>query len=469
MKIAYLLHWNEGPRSGVFKKIVDQISEWSRLGHRIALFLFTSGTGEDWNRALGGVEVNVQRYGGGISRLMDFGRLAGQVREWNPDVIYHRYDLYYFGLPRLLRTIPSVLEINSNDLTEMRMERNRLRYHYHRLTRARVLKAAAGTVFVSRELSEEPAFSRYTGHHVVIGNGINLDEFLVRRNLGPSLTLAEIQSAQEREDEASLLQSTCHPEVDSVEQHILLSTAPATSSPAYSSFNLSDPDAGDNAVSFTAPSETAVATLAKLQPDGSLSRAVLQEMGRELPPAALDQQPATARLVFIGSSGQPWHGIDAIAELAKLRPGWEFDIIGLHAAELQGPVPANLKFHGPMSREEYQPLLDQADVAIGTMALYRKQMNEASPLKVREYLANGLPVITAYAETDFPRPVPFILQLPGKSGNMVSGLGEIDAFVRQWRGTRVPRKEIAHLDTRVKESERLKYMKLIMREKGERP
>jgi hypothetical protein len=43
-------------------------------------------------------------------------------------------------------------------------------------------------------------------------------------------------------------------------------------------------------------------------------------------------------------------------------------------------------------------------------------MSEASPLKSREYLALGLPVIGAYEDTDIPPDDPVYLQLPNRPG-----------------------------------------------------
>ncbi|MOA45721.1 hypothetical protein D3C78_1681500 [compost metagenome] len=109
--------------------------------------------------------------------------------------------------------------------------------------------------------------------------------------------------------------------------------------------------------------------------------------------------------------------------------------------------------------------MQQADVAIGSLALYRKKMGEASPLKVREYLAYGLPVINGYLDTDFPEEVHFILQIPNEPKNTIKASEAIEKFVQSWRGRRVDRSQIEHLDTVVKEAERLRYMKRIT-EKG---
>ncbi|WP_138494502.1 glycosyltransferase [Paenibacillus pinistramenti] len=463
MKIAYLIHWNEGAESGVLKKVMHQLAEWQRQGHQPALFLFTCKPDGDW-RALCAerdIPLTVQAYKGTPGRMADFGLLAKQVRRWRPDVLYHRFDLYYLSLPALLRAFPSVLEINTNDMAELRMEQG-FRYYYHSITRGKVLAAAAGHVYVSRELAESGHFRSFAKPSVVIGNGIRLEEY----PLGAALPAGS-------------------------------GAAPA-----------GQEEAG--------------------QPGAA-------------PPGPVKSQSRPPRLVFIGSAGQPWHGLDHIAELAVLKPDWRFDLIGVEAAELAallaragrpdaagavtaagnaaaagrtaaagpastaapaagaaapagpaakgrqaavsaararaaghpaqgGELPPNLFFHGKLTRSGYQTLLDQADAAIGTLALYRKDMKEASPLKVREYLANGLPVIIGYEETDFPEEVPFLLRLPAERNNICPHLQEITRFVEAWQGRRIAAGEAARLDTGRKEAERLRFMAEIaarkIRERG---
>ncbi|MGG3454445.1 glycosyltransferase [Paenibacillus rhizolycopersici] len=375
MRIAYLIHWNEGPESGVFKKIISQALSWQALGHEAALFLFSRGTAAAWTEAeTGGLPVFREEYRGWLGRSPRFKALTAQVRAWNPDVIYHRFDLFYPSLPRLLRDYPSVLEINTNDVAELTLEGGvlRLRRFYHLLTRRLVLAAAGGFVFVSGELAEADGFRRYAKSYAVIGNGIPLDQF------------AEVTASKDADTSAS-------------------------------------------------------------------------------------EEPV--RFVFISSPGQAWQGLDEIARLAAAKPDWWFDIIGPERTELETAklqAPANMVFHGQLTRDRYQTLLDRADLAIGTLALYRKGMEEASPLKVREYLANGLPVIAAYRETDFPEPVPFFLQLPGEPENGIRHLSAIERFAREWRGRRVSREHVRHLDVTVKEAARVAYMRRIAgeRERG---
>ena len=118
--------------------------------------------------------------------------------------------------------------------------------------------------------------------------------------------------------------------------------------------------------------------------------------------AAYPELPApdnpSPRLVFIGSPRLAWAGVDKIARLAAHVPQWRFDVVGPAPAELSG-APANVFVHGPLERDAYLPLMAQADVAIGPLALHRKGLSEASALKVAEYLAYGIPVILGSAET----------------------------------------------------------------------
>lgn len=449
MKIAYLIHWNEGPESGVFKKIISQARTWQALGHEPALFLFSRGTAAIWTEAeTGGLPVYRETYRGRLGRTPRFQALTAQVRAWEPDVIYHRFDLYYPSLPRLLRDYPSVLEINTNDVAELALEGGRLRLRriYHLLTRRRVLQAAGGYVFVSGELAEAESFRRYAKSGVVIGNGIPLDQFVAGyegREGAEAREGAEPGGASASASVASAYVSATAPPVATVNSASVSTAAPVatgTSAP----------------VPMTAP----VARDAK----ASSVSAALAAMA---PP----RDEEAVRFVFISSPGQAWQGLDEIARLAAVKPDWRFDLIGPERGELAAfglQAPANMAFHGQLTRDRYQPLLDRADIAIGTLALYRKGMEEASPLKVREYLANGLPIIAAYRETDFPEPVPFFLQLPPEPGNTVRHLSAIERFAREWRGRRVKREQVRHLDVTVKEAARVAYMQQVagLRDRG---
>ena len=173
----------------------------------------------------------------------------------------------------------------------------------------------------------------------------------------------------------------------------------------------------------------------------------------EYPELPAPENPSP-RLVFIGSPRLDWAGVDKIARLASSFPSWRFDLIGPSPEELPG-APGNVAVHGLLDRDAYLPIMAQADVAIGPLALHRKGLSEASALKVAEYLAYGIPVIIGHTETAFPDGAPFLLQLPNTEDNVEIAAQQIRDFVERWRGQRVPREAVSPVDSRVVERGRL--------------
>jgi hypothetical protein len=95
-------------------------------------------------------------------------------------------------------------------------------------------------------------------------------------------------------------------------------------------------------------------------------------------------------------------------------------------------------------------------------------MSEASPLKTREYLLHGLPVLTAYHDTDFLGEEPwFLLRLPNSEDNVGTSLPAIRAWAASIRGRRVPRDAVvARLSSEGKERARLAFLDRLARGAG---
>ncbi len=159
------------------------------------------------------------------------------------------------------------------------------------------------------------------------------------------------------------------------------------------------------------------------------------------------------RLAFVGSGGAPWHGVDKLTTLAAMRADWRIDIVGAH--EGRDGSPPNITWHGTLERADVLAILARADVGVGTLALHRNSMNEASTLKVREYLAVGLPALYGYSDPDTDQLAPYTLRIANTEKNVIDELPRIEAFVDASRGTRVPRAILAHLDIGQKEGQRL--------------
>ncbi len=182
-------------------------------------------------------------------------------------------------------------------------------------------------------------------------------------------------------------------------------------------------------------------------------------------PAPANSQP---RLVFIGSPGYVWHGADKLVSLARLLPEIQFDVIGYETLPAAEPVPSNLHLHGYLTADEYRRILAQADAAISSLGLHRIGLQEASPLKSRECLAYGLPLILAYRDTDLhDLDCDFLLRIPNTEDNVQTHAEAIRDFAYRMRGRRVDRAAIAAIDQAHKEAERLAFFQeAIARRKG---
>lgn len=357
MRIAYLGQMADvATENGISKKIRTQAHAWMREGHTVRYFALRPDT-RVW-QGMDRVDVELLArgtYPGTISRSLT---LCSRIRRWSPDLIFFRYAYHSPGLPRLFRGIPTIAEINSDDLTEYGLTLSWPKRLYHRLTRKRVLQPIQAFTPVTHELARRFAYLQRP--MAVIGNSIDLREF------------------------------------------------------------------------------------------------------EPLPPCDAGAAP---RLVFVGSGGTPWHGLTRIGSLARLLIDVTIDVIGCDASDWNaagaGVPPPNVRLHGALSLDRYLPLMAGASVAIGTLGLFEKRMEEACPLKVREYLALGLPVIAGYQDTDIPAEADYFLRLPNNAAPLGPWKQTIIGFIDQWHGRRVPRSAVAHLDVSAKETARLAFMATI--------
>ncbi len=129
------------------------------------------------------------------------------------------------------------------------------------------------------------------------------------------------------------------------------------------------------------------------------------------------------RLFMLLGTGANWHGLDRLMNGLKEYNGpvkLRVDIIGytyqgdIEYAEKNG-LTDKIHFLPPMSGNELNTKLQEYHLSIGTLAVHRKDLKEATPLKVRESLMRGFPNVIAYMDTDFIEKSEinkFILQLP---------------------------------------------------------
>ena len=137
------------------------------------------------------------------------------------------------------------------------------------------------------------------------------------------------------------------------------------------------------------------------------------------------------RMIFVASRFDAWHGLDLILEvLSRSDLDFQLDIVGkcLSGEEKKFEQDKRFNFLGSMDVQVLRASYKNYSLAVGSLAMIRNGMKEASTLKVREYLAHGLPVILSYNEVAFPENFPYICNMNGFE------LGKFIAFKEKLHG-----------------------------------
>jgi len=128
-------------------------------------------------------------------------------------------------------------------------------------------------------------------------------------------------------------------------------------------------------------------------------------------------QTESVKLIMVASDfSYPWHGLDkiiSVMEKASLKIPYELHLVGKINEHLSMKIKQvnNITYHGIKQPWELRQLYENMHVGIGSFNIEVKNLNEGVPLKVREYLAMGLPVVLGYSDPAIPDDFPFKLQL----------------------------------------------------------
>jgi hypothetical protein len=165
------------------------------------------------------------------------------------------------------------------------------------------------------------------------------------------------------------------------------------------------------------------------------------------------------KVCFIGSPGFKWHGLDKVLYLANKSPEFDFHIIGI-----EGESTGNVEYHGYIELERAKSLVGTCDVGLCSFSLYINNLKESSPLKSRQYLAQGLPIIYAYEDTDLNGSEAFVLKITNTESNVTDQLEQIKEFIKNVtgdHGLRLSAREFACdvLDVSAKESTRIQFFR----------
>jgi hypothetical protein len=118
-------------------------------------------------------------------------------------------------------------------------------------------------------------------------------------------------------------------------------------------------------------------------------------------PAPANQRPRIG--MSVGSRGK-WHGLDRLSGLAAELPDADWVVVVPadlgHWAGSELGRETMVRIVATSSRAEYDTAISRLDGAMGTLALDRRGLSEAAPLKVRDYAASGIPLLLPYRDTN---------------------------------------------------------------------
>jgi len=358
MKIAYVIEVNPYQNSGIVKKINDQIEFWTKQGHDVKPYIlwpklkaseinyFRKGK-LYYNTILNNLPDNfIKTY---LTKILTLPKIQRELESFAPDILYIRQNIWYPGLPHILKKHNTVLELNSVDYLEMSFY-STIKRKIYLFGKKRILKSVKGLVAVSPDILKH--YKSYSLKQVVVSNGINLDNF-------------------------KPLEGEKSNDIQNVE------------------------------------------------------------------------------LVFVGSPNMQWHGLDKINQLANFFPEWKFHIVGY-----TGEDSNNITFHGWLNKDELVNVYSRCHFGIASFSNFMVGKPIDSTLKVREYLAYGLPVLSGHQDVDFLES-DLVFKITDENNNLISK-EDIYAHVLKNMNRTVEKKDILIIDSKEKENKRLAFFEQIM-------
>ncbi len=132
---------------------------------------------------------------------------------------------------------------------------------------------------------------------------------------------------------------------------------------------------------------------------------------------------------FSGTASQSWHGLDKILPLFA-----ENTDLHLHVIGADGENTRNVTYYGRVDSQMNQKILNSCSACLSTLALHRTNINEASPLKSREYVLLGKRILYAYEDADldvYSNDYPNLFcKISNNESNVIDSQAKILTFLR---------------------------------------
>lgn len=144
-------------------------------------------------------------------------------------------------------------------------------------------------------------------------------------------------------------------------------------------------------------------------------------------------EPNTIRLTCVANYTY-WHGLDRLIKgILKYNGKYKIilNVVGsgneLENLKKLANGSENIIFHGPKSGNELDDIFNFTDIAVDALGRHRSGVYYNSSLKGKEYVARGLPVISAVkTELDYMKDFPYYLSLPADETDI--NINDVEKF-----------------------------------------
>lgn len=128
------------------------------------------------------------------------------------------------------------------------------------------------------------------------------------------------------------------------------------------------------------------------------------------------------RIVFVANTFSNWHGLDLLLQAVEASgEQFELHLVGAirEADRHKVECDSRIVCHGRLERQDLNDLYSGMWIGLSSFGLHRNGMREACTLKVREYLASGLPVYSGHRDV-FPDSFPFYRSGPADMADILN-------------------------------------------------
>ena len=169
---------------------------------------------------------------------------------------------------------------------------------------------------------------------------------------------------------------------------------------------------------------------------------------------------SSQKLIFLAGDNFSWNGIPILQSIVNALPNFEIDVYGISSENSEKD---RIHFFDYISKEDLELRMPEYLAGVATLELDKIGLNEAAPLKTREYLLRGLPVIGRFTDSGLANDFPFFfkINLDPKSKEVLNRMALLD-FIEVCRNQVINKSELASIDVEKVEVSRITYIREII-------